>query len=102
VHQANDIATLQSFRHVCFIQVTHLRPYKSRIDRLGNYCENALTAELLAVVCDSPCHGIASFGASRAVRAEPAVSSNYEHVLLISVDGMHAVDLATGSRTPDQ
>ena len=26
--------------------------------------------------------------------AAPAVTSNYEHVLLISVDGMHAVDLA--------
>ena len=27
-------------------------------------------------------------------RSGPAVSSDYEHVLLISVDGMHAVDLA--------
>ncbi|WP_428486125.1 alkaline phosphatase family protein [Rhodopila sp.] len=35
-----------------------------------------------------------STGASKAVAATPAVSSGYEHVLLISVDGMHAVDLA--------
>jgi hypothetical protein len=32
--------------------------------------------------------------APRAVAATPAVSSGYDHVLLISVDGMHAVDLA--------
>ena len=29
-----------------------------------------------------------------AVAGVPAVSSDYEHVLLISVDGMHAIDLA--------
>jgi Type I phosphodiesterase / nucleotide pyrophosphatase len=31
--------------------------------------------------------------------AEPAVSSDYEHVLLISVDGMHAVDLSNWIKT---
>ena len=35
-----------------------------------------------------------SMGSHPAVAAGPAVGSDYEHVLLISVDGMHAVDLA--------
>src|ERR1700744_5349394 len=32
--------------------------------------------------------------ARHAIAASPAVTPDYEHVLLISVDGMHAVDLA--------
>jgi len=35
-----------------------------------------------------------SVGTQHATAATPAVGSDYEHVLLISVDGMHAVDLA--------
>jgi hypothetical protein len=35
-----------------------------------------------------------SMGSHSAVADGPAVGSDYEHVLLISVDGMHAVDLA--------
>jgi hypothetical protein len=34
-----------------------------------------------------------SIGAQQAHAAAPAVSTDYKHVLLISVDGMHAVDL---------
>jgi hypothetical protein len=37
---------------------------------------------------------LASVAAHHAAATEPAVSSDYEHVLLISVDGMHAIDLA--------
>ncbi len=37
---------------------------------------------------------LASLSLSPAAEAAPAVTSGYEHVLLISVDGMHAVDLA--------
>jgi hypothetical protein len=33
-------------------------------------------------------------GAQPAAAASPAVTSTYQHVLLISVDGMHAIDLA--------
>ncbi len=35
-----------------------------------------------------------SAGARQAIADTPVVSSDYQHVLLISVDGMHAVDLA--------
>ncbi len=40
--------------------------------------------------------GVAALSAAPrpAVAAGPAVGADYEHVLLISVDGMHAVDLA--------
>ena len=47
--------------------------------RLRNYFLSTTTAVLAASV---------------PAVAAPAVTSNYEHVLLISVDGMHAVDLA--------
>jgi hypothetical protein len=48
-----------------------------------------LFATALAVCCGSVLVGSPQAGA-----AKPAVSPGYEHVLLISVDGMHAVDLA--------
>jgi hypothetical protein len=51
--------------------------------RLRNHLLSATTAILMA----SPI-------ANQAKATEPAVRSNYEHVLLISVDGMHAIDLA--------
>ena len=35
-----------------------------------------------------------SFGGHQAAAAGSAIGSDYEHVLLISVDGMHAIDLA--------
>src|SRR5271166_2058889 len=50
---------------------------------------NYLLASAAALVMASPCGG-----ARQAAAGEEAVKSGYEHVLLISVDGMHAVDLA--------
>jgi hypothetical protein len=49
-----------------------------------NYLLSSATIVMAAAV---------SLGAQQAVAATPAVGSDYQHVLLISVDGMHAVDL---------
>src|SRR5271166_3700120 len=59
--------------------------------KLNKMCSfrNYFLASAAALVMASP------FGGTRqAAAGEAAVSSGYEHVLLISVDGMHAVDLA--------
>jgi hypothetical protein len=50
---------------------------------LRNYLLSSATALALASLCDVP-----------AAAGGPAVRSGYEHVLLISVDGLHAIDLA--------
>jgi Type I phosphodiesterase / nucleotide pyrophosphatase len=84
---------LPSFGHIRVIQVTLSHTYGPPRQFNGDQSTMRTFRNVLLLSAAAMTAAALSGSDSRAVAATPAVAPGYQHVLLVSVDGMHAIDL---------